>query len=299
MIEGGVIKPFRAFFPKAQIAEKLVYTFDSLQSLNGTSTEKKHAQVSSMDSTFYKLLNSELIEQDPENSYYIYRLKKNHHIQTGIISLVNVKAYLENRIIKHESISSKNTSDISQFFHEDIQIDPIILAYRENQFVTNIIDFEVSRQPNLGLRTQDAVEHSVWRIEDCSLIERLTHLLSQINHFYIADGHHRLELLANASSNKNTYFLAALFSQNQLSVSAYNKIIYDMDNFNMILERLKSRFSLSSLKKGALPTRKHEVTLCILGQWYKLSLSAYGKSKMDAEVFNDFYQRNITQFHGL
>ena len=103
---------------------------------------------------------------------------------------------------------------------------------------------------------------------------------------YIADGHHRSAAAAlvgaeKAQQNPNhrgdeeyNYFMAVCFPANQLTIIDYNRVVKDLNGLSdeAFLDRLSKHFTVE--KKGPeifKPTRLHEFSLYLSGNWYSLT----------------------------
>ena len=123
-------------------------------------------------------------------------------------------------------------------------------------------------------------------INDEADIRRITELFAAMPAMYIADGHHRSAAAAlvgaeKAQQNPNhrgdeeyNYFMAVCFPANQLTIIDYNRVVKDLNGLSdeAFLDRLSKHFTVE--KKGPeifKPTRLHEFSLYLSGNWYSLT----------------------------
>jgi uncharacterized protein (DUF1015 family) len=96
---------------------------------------------------------------------------------------------------------------------------------------------------------------------------------------YIADGHHRCstaeklkELQGDKKGKDYSLILAALFPFDQLDILDYNLVV--QLPYQLKLSRFMAEISrfceIQLLDQGAIPQRKHELTMCIQEDWYLL-----------------------------
>ena len=214
-------------------------------------------------------------------------------MQDGIAACVAVKDYTDGVIRRHENTRRDKEED--RIRHIDAcqaQTGPIFLAYRSQQELQQIVEREKEREPVYDFETEDGVIHRVWIITSEKVIARITELFGQMDHLYIADGHHRAASavrvgLQKAEAAKNptgeeefNYFLAVMFPKEQLRILDYNRVVKDLHGLSVeqFLEKLQEKFTVEARTEAVSPEKKGTFGLYVDGTWYALTY----KGDMDA-----------------
>lgn len=225
--------------------------------------------------------------------YYIYELVYQERVQDGIAACVAVKDYTDGVIRRHENTRRDKEED--RIRHIDAcqaQTGPIFLAYRSQQELQQIVEREKEREPVYDFETEDGVIHRVWIITSEKVIARITELFGQMDHLYIADGHHRAASavrvgLQKAEAAKNptgeeefNYFLAVMFPKEQLRILDYNRVVKDLHGLSVeqFLGKLQEKFTVEARTEAVSPEKKGTFGLYVDGTWYALTY----KGDMDA-----------------
>ena len=218
--------------------------------------------------------------------YYIYELVYQERVQDGIAACVAVKDYTDGVIRRHENTRRDKEED--RIRHIDAcqaQTGPIFLAYRSQQELQQIVEREKEREPVYDFETEDGVIHRVWIITSEKVIARITELFGQMDHLYIADGHHRAASavrvgLQKAEAAKNptgeeefNYFLAVMFPKEQLRILDYNRVVKDLHGLSVeqFLEKLQEKFTVEARTEAVSPEKKGTFGLYVDGTWYALT----------------------------
>lgn len=218
--------------------------------------------------------------------YYIYELVYQERVQDGIAACVAVKDYTDGVIRRHENTRRDKEED--RIRHIDAcqaQTGPIFLAYRSQQELQQIVEREKEREPVYDFETEDSVIHRVWIITSEKVIARITELFGQMDHLYIADGHHRAASavrvgLQKAEAAKNptgeeefNYFLAVMFPKEQLRILDYNRVVKDLHGLSVeqFLEKLQEKFTVEARTEAVSPEKKGTFGLYVDGTWYALT----------------------------
>ncbi|MBC5689918.1 DUF1015 domain-containing protein [Mediterraneibacter sp. NSJ-55] len=232
------------------------------------------------------MISDGLFIQDEVPCYYIYALTMQQHTQTGIVGCASIDDYVNNVIRKHENTRADKEQD--RIRHVDTlsaQTGPIFLTYRPNLNIKSILK-EVCILPALyDFVSDDSIRHQIWRIEEKTLLEKISQIFSSIKQVYIADGHHRAAsavkvglMRRNAHSDYTgteefNYFLSVLFPSDELRIFDYNRVVTDLNGytFEQLLDMIKDRFDVTEIGNEAYhPQKKGEFGLYGSGTWYRL-----------------------------
>ena len=225
--------------------------------------------------------------QDDKEQYYIYAQTMDGKTQYGLVVCAYVEDYMTGKIKKHELTRRDKEEDRMKHVRvNNANIEPVFFAYPENGEIDALVAKYTSGQPEYDFTAAlDGFRHTFWIINDEADIRRITELFATMPAMYIADGHHRSAAAAlvgaeKAQQNPNhrgdeeyNYFMAVCFPANQLTIIDYNRVVKDLNGLSdeAFLEKLSQHFTVE--KKGAeifKPTRLHEFSLYLSGNWYSL-----------------------------
>lgn len=225
--------------------------------------------------------------QDDKEQYYIYAQTMDGKTQYGLVVCAYVEDYMTGKIKKHELTRRDKEEDRMKHVRvNNANIEPVFFAYPENGEIDALVAKYTAGSPEYDFTAAlDGFRHTFWVINDEADIRRITELFATMPAMYIADGHHRSAAAAlvgaeKAQQNPNhrgdeeyNYFMAVCFPANQLTIIDYNRVVKDLNGLSdeAFLEKLSQHFTVE--KKGAeifKPTRLHEFSLYLSGNWYSL-----------------------------
>lgn len=226
--------------------------------------------------------------QDDKEQYYIYAQTMDGKTQYGLVVCAYVEDYMTGKIKKHELTRRDKEEDRMKHVRvNNANIEPVFFAYPENGEIDALVAKYTAGQPEYDFTAAlDGFGHTFWVINDEADIRRITELFAAMPAMYIADGHHRSAAAAlvgaeKAQQNPNhrgdeeyNYFMAVCFPANQLTIIDYNRVVKDLNGLSdeTFLDRLSKHFTVE--KKGPeifKPTRLHEFSLYLSGNWYSLT----------------------------
>ncbi len=231
-------------------------------------------------------LMSESYLQDEKPVYYIYELTMGDHTQTGLVVCTSIDEYLDNTIKKHEL--TRETKEADRIKHVDAcnaHTGPILMAYRAEEEIDNIIAKAKNKNPIYNFVSDDGVGHKVWVINEDESISELTEKFKGVDSLYIADGHHRnvsavkvgLKRRGEGEYDKDAefnYYLSVLFPDNQLKIMDYNRVVTDLNGYTEeeFLLKIREICNVVSCGYGYKPEKKHTFGMYLNHTWYRLSL---------------------------
>ncbi len=231
-----------------------------------------------------KLIADGVLIRDETPVYYIYRLRMGEHTQTGIVAVASVSAYDANRVRKHEYTRPDKEDDrVRQIDALNAQTGPVLLAYKADKNVDDLIAGVTSGAPLYEVTADDGIVHTIWIMSDPSAVEHLTRLVDGMNALYIADGHHRSAAASRvASARRNTepqtdsheYFLTVAFPHNQTRLFDYNRAVRDLAGLTEadFLAKVEERFKLEKAAGQVKPTGPGQFGMYLAGKWYRLEI---------------------------
>jgi uncharacterized protein (DUF1015 family) len=246
-------------------------------------TLPKTSMINAPDSFFtqvkeqYKSLSQAgYFHKETTKSFYVYRIEGPHGKHTGLLVALPVQDYLDGNVLKHEqTIAIKESKTTKLVVDRGAMIKPVVLAYRPVESI-NLLLAEIIAEGKISHSiTLRSGKHTFWGISDVNTIGKLqTYFAQHVPEMYIADGHHRVAGAANlyTQTQQHEYILSALFATSELHIWDYNRIVEGFNNQTAlsIMAKLGSVCHIEALTAAAAPTQKHELTMCIEGQWFLL-----------------------------
>ena len=226
--------------------------------------------------------------QDAKPCYYVYSQTMDGRTQYGLVLCAHTDDYAEGLIKKHE-LTRKDKED-DRMIHVRIQnanIEPVFFAYRDNEGINAIVARYAAGVPEYSFVDENGFGHSFWVVDDDADIARITELFTtQVEAFYVADGHHRTAAAARVGAERRAanpahdgteeynYFMAVCFPESQLKIIDYNRVVKDLNGLTpeQLVTCLGGDFEVEC--KGAdiyRPQCLHNFSMYLEGQWYSLT----------------------------
>lgn len=279
----AVLKPFRAWRPKPEMAQKaacvpydVINTEEARRLADGNPESFLHVirpeidlpeGTSVYDNTVYNkgkenlntLLASAAYLQEEQEALYIYRLTMGKRSQAGVFGCVSTSDYENAVILKHElTRPAKEDDRTKHILTQQAHAEPVMLTFRDSGRITALMNRVMENEQALyAFTADDGVQHEIWKVERFG---EFAQEFAALKHLYVADGHHRCASATRAAKEMATrnpdhtgeeaynFFPAVLFPMDQMEILAYNRIVFDIpEDFN---EQLKNSFSIS---EGATP----------------------------------------------
>jgi uncharacterized protein (DUF1015 family) len=231
-----------------------------------------------------RLIHQGLLQRDPLEHYYVYRLTMGEHSQTGLVAVASVEAYNQNRIRKHEFTRPQKEQDrVKHIEALNAQTGPVFLVYRAQQRLDDILRQVASEPAEVDVTLDDGVRHQFWVVRGPALLDEITRLVEAMPSLYIADGHHRSAAAARVAERRGAggdapsdYFLAVLFSDQVVQIFDYNRVVTELHGLTaeQLLAAVSERFTVNAESQPVRPTGSGEFGMYLAGQWYRLKLPA-------------------------
>jgi uncharacterized protein (DUF1015 family) len=307
----AILKPFKAFRPvkekAARVASKpydVINTREARAEAEGNDLSFLHIVKPEIDfpddqdpyaqevyirgrDNFRRLCENNIMIQDGSECYYIYMLEKDHRQQTGIVGCAGIEDYFNDIILKHELTRPDKEEDRKNHVRvTNMNAEPVFFAFRRVKTLDELIENLKKSEPEYDFTAPDGVRHVVWKVDDPKSIDSISNHFEQIEHTYVADGHHRTAaaaLVGRELQNKNryhqgieeyNYFMAVHFPDNQLEIIDYNRIVKDLNGLSRetFLELLGQSFEIKSNGPAEYkPQKLHEFGMYLEGNWFILN----------------------------
>ncbi len=306
----SVVIPFKALRPHRQFVQAVAsYPYDVVSveeareivkdnPLNFLHVEKSEIDLQSSiganDESQYeiaksnldKLIERNILFQEKEDCFYIYRQKAGSHAQYGIVAAISLAEYESGEIRKHELTKADKEHDrIRHVMAVDAQTGPVFVTYRAQDPIDRMVKKVVEDDPEYDFISDDGINHTVWVINAEKKIAAFEEAFAKVHTLYIADGHHRAAAAAAVrklkkeknpgigSEQAHDYVMAVLFPHNQLKIMSYNRAVTDLNGLDEaeFLRHVRGQFLVSDNFAPKSPSQWHEIGMYLRGRWYRLN----------------------------
>ena len=235
----------------------------------------------------HKMEETGVLVQDNKPCYYIYELVRKGKVQTGIAGCASIDDYLNNVVKKHEL--TRSDKELDRINHVDVcdaNTGPIYLACRYTDALSALLEqWKKEHKATYDFTEEDEITHRVWVIDGDEAISQIQGEMEKIPALYIADGHHRAASAVKVGLKRRqenpdytgeeafNYFLSVVFSYDQLTILAYNRVVRDLNGQSVedVLEKIKENFDMTIVPGfPAKPVEKHCFGMYLDGFWYLL-----------------------------
>jgi uncharacterized protein (DUF1015 family) len=163
-------------------------------------------------------------------------------------------------------------------------VKPILLAYNRVVEIDQLIKKVIKKNNSFySVSFEGTGEvHTIWKVSNEKLVnEFISTFKSKVPMSYIADGHHRVKTcqLLNETNKKNEVvdtklksILSLYFSWDQLDIFDYNRSIDAFLNISPLkfMAQLSKYCKIKPLNGPRKPKQKHDMTMLLYGEWYRL-----------------------------
>ena len=228
--------------------------------------------------------------RDEKPCYYVYSQTMGERTQYGLVLCAHTDDYANGTIKKHE-LTRKDKED-DRMIHVRIQsanIEPVFFSFKDNAELNGIVSAKISEPSEFRFIDENDFGHELWVIDDDKTIERITELFtSEVDAFYVADGHHRTAAAARVGAERKAanpahtgeeeynYFMAVCFPESQLKIIDYNRVVKDLGGLSSeeFLAALAEDFDVALKSEGEdiyKPVSLHNFSMYLDGSWYSLT----------------------------
>lgn len=235
---------------------------------------------------FYDFVKEQILIQDKQPYYYIYRQIKDGHSYLGIIAAASVEDY-ENKVIKKHEATIAYREEIFKEYLKTVEInaEPVCFTYSNHPKIDEITINKVAQTAEYDFTTTNRVRHSFWIIDDPKEIEIIKQSFTEVDALYIADGHHRSassallgKELREANPNHNgtekyNFFMGLFVPEKDLQIFEFNRLVRSIGDLTpkQFLDSVRDSFEvLFADNELFVPRKVHEIGMYFDGKWYCL-----------------------------
>jgi uncharacterized protein (DUF1015 family) len=234
---------------------------------------------------YERFKDMDIIHRINTPSIFLYRQESNDFTQQGFILGISLQDYEDGNIVKHEHTREKPLKDRMKHIEATkVAAGLVWTVYQSDQKINEIQEKIKEKDPIFDFNLYD-YRHILWQETDDKIINELAQFLVK-KKVYIADGHHRAASAAkfreiqlkkpNIEQTENkpwNYLLSYLASDDQVRILAYNRVVRHLkEDDKEFLRKLQETYDIVPAKKAFNPKSKHEIALCLRGNWFKLNV---------------------------
>ena len=239
-------------------------------------------------SNFNHMIEKKVLRRDKKECFYVYQLKMNNHVQTGIVGAASIVSYLQNIVRRHEyTRPNKETDRVRQIDAVNAQTGPVFTTHKNSELIQGVIDRVVKGAADYNVIGDGNVEHTLWLVDDDADIIEITRAFEELGVIYIADGHHRSAAAARVAAERNSkisnptgneahdFFLIVSFPEAEVKILDYNRIVKDLNGYSTteFLRKISEICDIVPCDEAPKPTSSGNYAMYIDGKWYSFVLS--------------------------
>ncbi|MBB5638530.1 uncharacterized protein (DUF1015 family) [Pedobacter cryoconitis] len=228
-----------------------------------------------------RMIRSGDFYQEEHPCIFIYEITQGNHVQTGVWAVTDLDDFDRGHIKTHESTADCNSSGLIDYRDEvGLEGGPLLITYRPNRAISSILN-QIKKAEANSVYYADKIFHRIWTVYDLKTIRELSLYFSELQHVYLADGHHRLLAAAkyrNMDSKtilESGNFISSFYlSSDQLRIKeSYRVIIPAGEIFlDQVFRTMKRIFSVTKSQRNepVIPVQEREFGLFMDGKWYRM-----------------------------
>ncbi len=305
----ATIKPFKALRPSRDLAHRIAaLPYDVMNSVEAKEMVKGNdysfLRIDRAEINFPELpdphepkvyargreILDEMVEQrhfiqDEADCLYIYRQIMDGRAQTGLVACASIDDYKNNIIKKHEYTRPDKEQDrVDHIKALHAQTGPIFQTYRDNHQITRTMNEWIDDHKPVYQFIAHNVEHICWVVDCPKTIQTLVELFAELDHLYIADGHHRSAAAFRVGmemreqnpdpSAEFNYFLSVIFPASDLKIWPYNRLVIDLNGTTEeeFFNKVRAKFIVEDAPTSPYSPEERQIFgMYISDQWYKLT----------------------------
>ncbi|PKN72519.1 MAG: DUF1015 domain-containing protein [Candidatus Cloacimonetes bacterium HGW-Cloacimonetes-3] len=237
------------------------------------------------------MLNGHM-RQDTKPMFYVYRQIMDGRAQIGLVGLASVDEYMDGIIKKHELTRAEKEADrIKHVDACDAHPSPVFFTYRHQAVIdSTVAKVMAAKAPEYDFVSDDGIAHSLWTMDNPADIATIQAEFTKLPYLYVADGHHRTASAAKVGllrreqypdytgEEEFNFFMTVIFPDNQLKIFDYNRAVKDLhgNSKQEFLSKVAAKWEVSPIPSGTdfAPTKLHQVSMYLDGEWYHISPKA-------------------------
>ncbi|MBT7257369.1 MAG: DUF1015 domain-containing protein [Planctomycetaceae bacterium] len=223
--------------------------------------------------------------QDEVPAIYIYRQITPTNTYIGIIAAASVDDYLNGKIKVHEHTLSQREEMFKKYLNVcKFNAESVLLTYKDNEDIDALFEKYINTRSEYEFTNTREIKHDLWVVSDQKDIAALQDAFTNVEHSYIADGHHRVSsstLYTQSQREKGyngdedfNYFMAFYIAESKLRIFSYNRTVSSLNDLTSeeFLLQIEKAFTLTKSKEEYHPKSLHNLSMYFDESWYSLTI---------------------------
>ena len=223
--------------------------------------------------------------QDEVPAIYIYRQITPTNTYIGIIAAASVDDYLNGKIKVHEHTLSQREEMFKKYLNVcKFNAESVLLTYKDNADIDALFEKYINTRSEYEFTNTREIKHDLWVVSDQKDIAALQDAFANVEHSYIADGHHRVSSSALYTQSQRekgyignedfNYFMAFYIAESKLRIFSYNRTVSSLNDLTSeeFLLQIEKAFTLTKSKEAYHPKSLHNLSMYFGESWYSLTI---------------------------
>ncbi|MCB0737630.1 MAG: DUF1015 domain-containing protein [Bacteroidetes bacterium] len=287
----------------SQISDEEIINWAALKGFSQSDIDESLKYFLKIGIGFRELLAKGLLSEDQQECYYLIGINWYGQWVYGLIGAIGFEEYWTQKIKKHEDTLEENEAELKRITQAiDFNFNPVMLTYKDENAVNMAIE-KIALSPfTHQFVSADGLEHCFWVVNSTENIEEIKAAFTNVEEYYIADGHHRIasgSLLAHEKLNEGgnyTSFISMVISASQLQMYEFNRVVKDLNGLTDLefFEKLEGFFEINEKSEPIRPSIKFEYGMYFNQKWYHLKvkdatqIEPYPLKQLDVSVLRHF-----------
>ena len=223
--------------------------------------------------------------QDEVPAIYIYRQITPTNTYIGIIAAASVDDYLNGKIKVHEHTLSQREEMFKKYLNVcKFNAESVLLTYKDNEDIDALFEKYINTRSEYEFTNTREIKHDLWVVSDQKDIVALQDAFTNVEHSYIADGHHRVSSSALYTQSQRekgyngdedfNYFMAFYIAESKLRIFGYNRTVSSLNDLTPeeFLLQIEKSFTLKKSTEAYCPKSLHNLSMYFGESWYSLTI---------------------------
>ena len=223
--------------------------------------------------------------QDEVPAIYIYRQITPANTYIGIIAAASVDDYLNGKIKVHEHTLSQREEMFKKYLNVcKFNAESVLLTYKDNEDIDALLEKYINTRSEYEFTNTREIKHDLWIVSDQKDIAALQDAFANVEHSYIADGHHRVSSSALYTQSQRekgyigdedfNYFMAFYIAESKLRIFSYNRTVSSLNDLTSeeFLLQIEKSFTLTKSTEAYRPKSLHNLSMYFGESWYSLTI---------------------------
>ena len=223
--------------------------------------------------------------QDEVPAIYIYRQITPTNTYIGIIAAASVDDYLNGKIKVHEHTLSQREEMFKKYLNVcKFNAESVLLTYKDNEDIDALFEKYINTRSEYEFTNTREIKHDLWVVSDQKDIVALQDAFTNVEHSYIADGHHRVSSSALYTQSQRekgyngdedfNYFMAFYIAESKLRIFGYNRTVSSLNDLTSeeFLFQIEKSFTLTKSTEAYHPKSLHNLSMYFGESWYSLTI---------------------------